>query len=113
MLCAVCTVHEVMRSTSFSRFRLKTTRMVSPGLSSKPVARVPRFGSQNQTDFGLSIAPQNQWREDGAGHELLSGGLLHLEASRARVSQSGLKTNRGTTAGLARGTIVEVASGSS
>jgi hypothetical protein len=42
-----------------------------------------------------------------------SDGLLHLEASRARVSQSGLKTGRGATAGGARGTIVEIASGSS
>jgi hypothetical protein len=42
-----------------------------------------------------------------------SSGLLHLEASHARVSQSGLKTGGGATAGAARGTIVEVASGSS
>jgi hypothetical protein len=42
-----------------------------------------------------------------------SDGLLRLEASRDRVSQSGLKTGRGATAGGARGTIVEIASGSS
>jgi hypothetical protein len=35
--------------------------------------------------------------------------LLHVEASLARVSQSGLKTGGGETAGGARGTIVEVA----
>jgi hypothetical protein len=38
-----------------------------------------------------------------------SSDLLHVEASRARVSQSGLKTSEGATTGGARGTIVEVA----
>jgi hypothetical protein len=47
------------------------------------------------------------------GHALRSGGLLHLEASRARVFQSGLKTGEGAMAGGARGTITEVVSGSS
>jgi hypothetical protein len=58
----------------------------------------------------LSVAPQNRWREIGAGHALRSSGLLRVEASLARVSQSGLKTGGGTTTGGARGTIVEVAS---
>jgi hypothetical protein len=49
--------------------------------------------------------------EDGAGHMLRSDGLLRLEVSHARVSQSDLKTNGCTMAGDARGTIVEVASG--
>jgi hypothetical protein len=43
-------------------------------------------------------------------HALKSSGLLHVEASLARVSQSGLKTGGGATAGGARGNIVEVAS---
>jgi hypothetical protein len=60
--------------------------------------------------FGLSVAPQNQQREVGAGHALRSGGLLGVEASLTRVSQSGLKTGGGATAGGARGTIVKVAS---
>jgi hypothetical protein len=47
------------------------------------------------------------------GHASRSGGLLLLEASHARVSQSGLKTGGGATAGGARDTIAEVASGSS
>jgi hypothetical protein len=47
------------------------------------------------------------------GHTSRSGGSLRLEASRARVSQSSLKTGGDATAGGARGTIVEVASGSS
>jgi hypothetical protein len=47
------------------------------------------------------------------GHALRSSGLLHVEASLARVSQSGLNTGGGATAGDARGTIAEVASESS
>jgi hypothetical protein len=39
-----------------------------------------------------------------------SSGLLRVEASLARVSQSGLKTGGGATTGGARGTITEVAS---
>jgi hypothetical protein len=44
------------------------------------------------------------------GHVLRSSGLLRMEASLARVLQSGLKTSGGTTTGGARGTITEVAS---
>jgi hypothetical protein len=47
------------------------------------------------------------------GHALRSGGLLHLEACHARVSQSDLKTDVGATVGGARDTIVDVVSGSS
>jgi hypothetical protein len=54
------------------------------------------FGPQNQVGCGLSVAPQNRREDqDGAGHALRSSGLLHLEESRARVSQSGLKTGGG------------------
>jgi hypothetical protein len=60
--------------------------------------------------FGLSVAPQNRRREVGAGHASRSSGLLHVEASLARVSQSGLKTAGGATTGGAHGTIVKVAS---
>jgi hypothetical protein len=42
-----------------------------------------------------------------------SSSLLRVEASRARVSQSSLKTGGGMTTGDARGTIVEVMSRSS
>jgi hypothetical protein len=42
------------------------------------------------------------------GHTSRSGGLLHLEVSRTRVSQSGVKTGGGMTMGGARGIIVEV-----
>jgi hypothetical protein len=60
--------------------------------------------------FALSVAPQNRRREVSAGHASRSSGLLRMEASLARVSQSGLKTGGGATAGVARGTITEVAS---
>jgi hypothetical protein len=60
--------------------------------------------------FILSVAPQNRRREVGAGHMSGSSGLLHVEASLARVSHSGLKTGGGATTGGARGTIAEVAS---
>jgi hypothetical protein len=44
----------------------------------------------------LSVAPQNRWEdEDGVGHTSRSSGLLHLEVSQARVSQSGLNTGGG------------------
>jgi hypothetical protein len=42
------------------------------------------------------------------GHTSRSSGLLRLKVSRARVSQSGLKTGGGATAGGARDIIVEV-----
>jgi hypothetical protein len=47
------------------------------------------------------------------GHALRSSGLLHVEASRARVFQSGLKTGGDAMTGGAFDTITEVASRSS
>jgi hypothetical protein len=47
--------------------------------------------------------------EDGAGHISRSSGLLHMEASQAMVSQSGLKTSGGVMTDGACGTIAEVA----
>jgi hypothetical protein len=49
------------------------------------------FVPQNQAYFGLSVAPQNRWREVGAGHASRSSSLLGVEASLARVSQSGVR----------------------
>jgi hypothetical protein len=68
------------------------------------------IGPQNQVGFGLSVAPQNRWREVGAGHASKSSSLLRVEASLDRVFQSGMKTGGDATTGGARGTIVEVAS---
>jgi hypothetical protein len=54
------------------------------------------FGPQNQVGYVFSVAPQNQREnEDIVGHTSRSSSLLHLEASRARVSQSSLKTGGG------------------
>jgi hypothetical protein len=47
------------------------------------------------------------------GYASRSSGLLHVEASLSRVSQSVIKTNGGVTMGGARDTIAEVASESS
>jgi hypothetical protein len=44
------------------------------------------------------------------GQTSRSSGLLHVEASLARVSQYGMKTGGCVTAGGARGTIAEVVS---
>jgi hypothetical protein len=49
----------------------------------------------------------------GAGNTSRSSGLLHVEASQTRASQSDLKTGGGTTTGGVRDIIVEVASESS
>jgi hypothetical protein len=58
----------------------------------------------------LSVVPQNRQREVGAEHTSRSSSLLGVEASLARVSQSGLKTGGCATTGGARGTIAEVTS---
>jgi hypothetical protein len=60
--------------------------------------------------FGLSVASQNQRREVSVGHASRSSGLLRVETSLARVSQSDLKTGGGATTGGTRGTIAEIAS---
>jgi hypothetical protein len=44
------------------------------------------------------------------GHTLRSSGMLHVEASLARVSQFSLMNGEGATTGGARGTIAEVVS---
>jgi hypothetical protein len=79
-------------------------------LGLKITATVSWFEPQNQADFDLSVASQNQRKEVDAGHASRSSGLLHVEASLTRVSQSGLKTDGGAMMDGARGTIVEIAS---
>jgi hypothetical protein len=76
--------------------------------ASKSPRRFSWFVPQNQVDLGLSVAPQNRWREVGVGHMSRSNGLLRMEISLTRVSQSGLKTGGDATMCGARGTIVEV-----
>jgi hypothetical protein len=53
---------------------------------------------------------KNRRNEVGAEHTSRFSGLLHMEASLARVFQSALKTDGDATAGGARGTITEVTS---
>jgi hypothetical protein len=60
--------------------------------------------------FGLSVVPQNRWSEVGARRASRSSGLLRIEASLARVFQSGLKTGGCAAMGGTCGTIMEVAS---
>jgi hypothetical protein len=60
--------------------------------------------------FGLSVVLQNRWREVGTGYASRSSGLLHVEPSLARISQSSLKTGGDAMACGARGTLTEVAS---
>jgi hypothetical protein len=120
--CAVCTWHVETRSTGFLVEPQNQGGGWFPGLGLKTgssgvviwglkiTAAVSWFGPQNQVGFGLSVAPQNRRREVGAGHASRSSSLLGVEASLARVSQSGLKTGEGMTTGGARGTIAEVTS---
>jgi hypothetical protein len=68
------------------------------------------FVPQNKAGYGLSVPPQNRWEGDGVGHMSRSSGLLRVEVSRTRVSQSALKTGGDATTGGARGTIVEATS---
>ena len=56
------------------------------GLGLKITMTVSWFGPQNRARFGLSVVPQSQWREVSTGHASRSSGLLHVEASLARVS---------------------------
>jgi hypothetical protein len=93
-----------------SRFGPQNRQLWFGDLGLKIIATVSWFGPQNQVGFGLSVVPQNRRREVSVRHTSTSSGLLHVEASLARVSQSGLKIDRGATAGGARGTIAEVTS---
>jgi hypothetical protein len=68
------------------------------------------FSPQNQVGFDLSVAPQNQRREVGAGHVSRFSDLVGMEASLARVFPSSLKTSEAVTTGGACGTIAEVTS---
>jgi hypothetical protein len=58
--------------------------------------------------FDLSIAPQNQWREFGGRHASRSNGLIVVEVSLVKVSQSDLKTGGGAMTGGARDTITKL-----
>jgi hypothetical protein len=124
----------------FSSLASKLVVMVSPGLASKPAvgffvepqnqgggefsglglktgssglviwaSKSPRwffgFGPQNQVAFRFVSCATKPMEGGRRG-----SGLLRVEASLARVSQSGLKTGGGATTSGAHGTIAEVAS---
>jgi hypothetical protein len=125
MLCAVCTVHEGMRSANFFVKAQNQGRQFASGLGLKPLGRFfsvwpqnrwcgfhslsLKIGSYGLVIYDLSVVPQNRQEEDGAGHVSRSSGLFCLEASQARVSQFCHKTSGGTTAGGAHGIITKVA----
>jgi hypothetical protein len=93
----------------FSGLDLKISSDGFGDLDIKITATVSWFEAQNQARFDLSVAPQNRQREIGMRHTLRSSGLLGVEVSLARVSQSDLKTGGCTTTDGARGTITDVA----
>jgi hypothetical protein len=85
-----------------SQFEPQNQQLWFSDLGLKITAMVSWFGPQNQAGFGLSVEPQNRWREVSVGHVSRSSSLLDVEASLARVFQSGLKTDRGVMMGSAR-----------
>jgi hypothetical protein len=91
------------------RFGPQNRQLQFSDLGIKITATVSWFRPQNQAGFDLSVVPQNRRRDVDAGHTLRSNGLLHVEASLARLSQSSLKTGGGATTGGARSNIVKVA----
>jgi hypothetical protein len=76
----------------------------------KIIVMISCFEPQNQAGYCLLIVPQNRRKDDGVAHASRFSGLLHVEVSRVKVSQSDLKTDRCSMVGGACGTITEVAS---
>jgi hypothetical protein len=68
-----------------SQFGPQNRQLRFGDLGFKITATVSWFEPQNQVGYGLSVAAQNRWEDDGVGHASRSSGLLHLEASQARV----------------------------
>jgi hypothetical protein len=92
------------------RFGPQNWQLPFGDLGLKIIAMVSWFGPQNEVCYSLSVAPENRWEEDGAGHTLRSSGLLRVEASGTTISQSDIKTGGRAMAGGACAIIVEVAS---
>jgi hypothetical protein len=80
----------------------KNRQLWCDDLGLKITVTVSWFEPQNQVGFGLSVVPQNRWREVGAGHASRSSVLLHVEASLTKVFQSDLKTGGGVMVGCVR-----------
>jgi hypothetical protein len=122
--CTVCTVYMETMSTGFlvepqnqgqtvSQFGPQNRQLRFDDLDLKITATVSWFGPQNQTGYGLLVAPQNQQRKVGVEHASRSDYLLHMKACHARVFQSGLKTGGGATMGGTHGIITGVTSSGS
>jgi hypothetical protein len=106
-LCAVCTMYKEASSACFliwpqnhGRWFLlvwpQNRQLQFGDLSLKFTSTISLLAPQNQTGYDLSVAPQNRREdEDGMGHASRSSGVLGLEVSRARYSQSSLKTGGG------------------
>jgi hypothetical protein len=78
-------------------FRSQNRQLRFGVLSLKITTMAFWFGSQNHVGYGLSVAPENRWKdEDSAKHASKSSGLLHLKLSQTRVSQSVLKIGGGS-----------------
>jgi hypothetical protein len=95
--------------------RTLRTMLLALGYSELPLfIGVPRLLRGNSYLWCVRVIiyerPTTDHPEVGVGHASRSSGLLGVEANLVWVSQSGLKTGRGTTTGHACGTIVEVAS---
>jgi hypothetical protein len=84
----VCSMHcaHVDKEHEFLGWASKPWSTGFPVWAWKSVTAVWWFGPQNEVGDGLSVAPQNWREEDDTGHASISSGLLHLEASWARIS---------------------------
>jgi hypothetical protein len=113
------------RGARVSWLSLKTKVDGFPVWVSKPTAPLWWFKPQNhRIDFlicvskssrlrfvGCAIKPMGGWL--GMGHASRSDGLFRLEASRSRISQSVLKTDRDAMTGVAYGIMTDVTSSES
>jgi hypothetical protein len=64
-----------------SQFGPQNRQLWFGDLGLKNTAMVSWFGPQNQAGYGLSVAPQNQWKGDDVEHASRSSGLLRVEAN--------------------------------
>jgi hypothetical protein len=62
MLCAVCTVHEEMRSVGFLVEHQNQGRQFVSGLASKPLGRFVSGLASKPLGRFLLVWPQNRWR---------------------------------------------------
>jgi hypothetical protein len=97
MLCAVCTVHEEMRSAGFLVWHQNQGRRFVSGLTSKPLDRVSWLSLKIKV-YGLSVVwPENHWdRFPGLGLKAGSYGLMIWDSKSLRFLGLDLKTKWAT-----------------